>query len=302
LMTGKLIGGVSAALLTPRLEDESVDVPGLRALVSFLMEKGVRSYAVNGATGEFCLTTPDQLALILQTVEEVSGGRAQVVCGVGAAGIAGTMRLVRVAERAKVKGLLLPMPYFFPYEQGDLEVFCRTVAGGTGLPILLYNLPQFTSGLEFETVGRLIAEVPNIVGIKDSSGSLEILRGLKGRGVDATCVVGNDSVFAQGLAEGVCDAVISGVACVLPEVLLALNGRRDDFSAAQALLGEFIAELKGFPTPWGLKWVAEARGVIPARMAQPVSVERTEAALRLKKWVRAWLPKALDSLHSPLSR
>jgi len=300
-MKAKLMERVSAALLMPRLEDESVDVPALRALVTFLMEKGVLSYAVNGATGEFCLTTPEQLALVLETVAEVSGGAAQVVCGVGAGGIGGTLKMVRVAEKANVAGILLPMPYFFPYEQGDLEAFCRGVAVRTSLPILLYNLPQFTSGLESETVRRLIGEVPNIVGIKDSSGSLEILRDLRRYGVEATGIVGNDSVFAEGLKEGVCDGVISGVACVLPEILLGLYRLRRDpngaeFARTAGLLDEVIAELNRFPTPWGLKWMAEARGILNARFALPVSSERAESAVRMKEWASSWLPEALKAL------
>ena len=54
----------------------------------------------------------------------------------------------RIAEDAGVKALLLPMPYFFPYEQGDLEQFSRSVAAATSLPVLVFNLPQFTSGLQ----------------------------------------------------------------------------------------------------------------------------------------------------------
>jgi 4-hydroxy-tetrahydrodipicolinate synthase len=299
-MTEKVIHGVSAAVLTPRLEDDSVDVAALRALMSFLIDKGISSFAINGATGEFCLTTPEQLEVILQTVSEVSGGKAEVVCGVGAAGLAGVRKLVRVAESARVNALLLPMPYFFPYEQNDLEIFCRSVAESTALPILLYNLPQFTSGLQSETVRRLITEVANIVGIKDSSGSLEILRDLRRHEVEATCIIGNDSVFALGLQEGVCDGAISGVACVLPEVIRALYAERerqqaDRFSNTARLLDEFIAQLNCFPTPWGLKWAAEARGITPARFALPVAKEREAESVRFRAWLRDWLPAALGA-------
>jgi 4-hydroxy-tetrahydrodipicolinate synthase len=299
-MTEKVVHGVSAAMLTPRLEDDSVDVAALRTLMSFLLDKGVSSFAINGATGEFCLTTPEQLEVILQTVSEVSGGEAEVVCGVGAAGLAGVRKLVRVAESARVKALLLPMPYFFPYEQNDLEIFCRSVAESTALPILLYNLPQFTSGLHSDTVHRLITEVPNIVGIKDSSGSLDILRELRQHEVEATCIVGNDSVFALALQEDVCDAVISGVACVLPEIILGLYAERKRSDSARfgdtaRMLNEFIAQLNCFPTPWGLKWAGEVRGIVPARFALPVAKEREAESVRFRAWLRDWLPAALGS-------
>jgi len=296
-MAAKLISGVYAALLTPRFADDRVDVEGLRGLVQFQIGKGIRSFAMNGATGEFCLTSAEQLRTVLVTVQEASGGTAEILCGVGAAGSAGAKVLAAVAQEAGVKGLLLPMPYFFPYQQEDLELFCREIAANTSLPILLYNLPQFTSGLEKETVRRLIVEVPNIIGIKDSSGSLEILRDLTAHGVDACRIVGNDSALAAAMQEGVCDGVVSGVACALPEVIQSLYGeagRTDsaEFARASGLLDEAIVQLNDFPTPWGLKWMVEARGLGTARFAMPVTAHRREQAKRMMEWLRGWLPGA----------
>ncbi|MCU1321972.1 MAG: hypothetical protein JWM43_1621 [Acidobacteriaceae bacterium] len=251
---------------------------------------------MNGATGEFCLTTPEQLRTILATVQQASAGKAEILCGVGAAGVVQARELASIAEHAGVKGLLLPMPYFFPYQQEDLELFCREVATSTQLPILLYNLPQFTSGLEKETVRRLIVEVPNIIGIKDSSGSLEILRDLTQHGVDACRIVGNDSALAPALCEAVCDGVVSGVACALPEVILEIyqsEPESADFVRVDALLREFIAQLDPFPTPWGLKWAAEARGILRATFSQPITEHRTEQHMALNAWLAEWLPAAL---------
>jgi 4-hydroxy-tetrahydrodipicolinate synthase len=302
-MINKVVHGVTAAVLTPRLEDETLDISALRVLVRFLLEKGVSSFAINGATGEFCLTTPDELSLMLQLVNEVSEGQAQIICGVGAANAAGTLKLIRIAERSKVKAVLLPMPYFFPYEQQDLEIFCRTVAESTSLPVLLYNLPQFTSGLHSETVERLIREVPNIIGIKDSSGSLEILRNLVLHKVDANCIIGNDSVLAQALLENVCDGVISGVACVLPELILALYAQSDradssEFLAAAEFLNELIVQLNLFPTPWGLKWMAQGRRLFPAHIGLPISRERREMSQRMMAWLFNSLPTIMESIYS----
>src|SRR6202795_4859949 len=221
-MGEKLVRGVSAAVLTPRLADGSVDAPSLRKLLEFLLDRGISSFALNGATGEFCITTPTQLRTLLSTAKEVAGNAAEFLCGVGAPDTGGSIVLARIAQDAGVKGLLLPMPYFFPYQQGDLEQFSRSVAAAVSLPVLLYNLPQFTSGLQKETVHTLITEVPNIIGIKDSGGSLEILGHLSEQRVDACRIVGDDSVLSAALRAKVCDGVISGVACVVPELTLAL--------------------------------------------------------------------------------
>ena len=298
-MSDKQFRGVYAALLTPRLEDGSLDLQAFRSLLKWLGDRNMRRFAVNGATGEFCLTTPDQLQQLLAVVREVCGDSAEILCGVGAAGLAGVQALTRVAEDAGVQGLLLPMPYFFPYSQDDLTAFCIAVAAATRLPILLYNLPQFTSGLESATVCDLVRRVTNLVGVKDSSGSLEIVSALTEQVPDACRIVGNDSALAAALRGGVCDGVVSGVACALPEVISALYEAAPaspQFAEHSAMLDAFIEQLNPFPTPWGLKWAAEERGVLQARFAQPVSTEREQAAKAFRTWLRDWLPSTPASL------
>jgi 4-hydroxy-tetrahydrodipicolinate synthase len=292
-MNNKLVRGVSAAVLTPRLADGSVDAPSLRKLLAFLQSKGISSFALNGATGEFCITTPAQLRTLLATAKEATGDSAQFLCGIGAADSAQSMRLARIAQDAGVKGLLLPMPYFFPYLQGDLEQFCRSLAASVSIPVLLYNLPQFTSGLQKETVHTLISEVPNIIGIKDSSGSLEILRHLTEHGIDACRIVGDDSVLSAALSAGVCDGVISGVACVVPELILGLYAREKhlesaEFSTYAQVLDQFVEQLSAFPTPWGLKWIAQAREILEPTFPLPLSPARAAQGKRLELWFQSW--------------
>jgi 4-hydroxy-tetrahydrodipicolinate synthase len=292
-MNNKLVRGVSAAVLTPRLADGSVDAPSLRKLIEFLLNKGISSFALNGATGEFCITTPAQLRTLLATAKEAGGDSAQFLCGVGAADSAQSVLFARIAEDAGVKGLLLPMPYFFPYQQGDLEQFCRSLADSVSIPVLLYNLPQFTSGLQKETVRTLISEVPNIIGIKDSSGSLEILRHLTEHGVEACRIVGDDSVLSAALSAEVCDGVISGVACVVPELILGLYAREKhlesaEFSTYAQVLDQFVEQLSAFPTPWGLKWIAQARAILEPTFPLPLSPARVAQGKRLELWFQSW--------------
>jgi 4-hydroxy-tetrahydrodipicolinate synthase len=257
-------------------------------------------FAVNGATGEVCLTSPAELRTMLSTVRAAGEGKARILCGVGGAGAAQCIELARVAESEQVEGLLLPMPYFYPYAQEDLDLFCRIVAGATRLPALLYNLPQFTSGLDKETVRSLIREVPNIVGIKDSSGSLEILRYLTQHDVQGCRIVGNDAVLAPALREGICDGVVSGIAGVVPEAILALYARKDQiesegFALAARRIEEFVEHINVFPFPWGLKWVAEARGILRATFSLPVTQHRLEQRQQLVAWFAAWSDKGLPS-------
>ena len=271
------------------------DLQALQSLLLWLQERGVHRFAVNGATGEFCLTTPDQLEGLLTTVRATCGASTEILCGVGAASLSGTRALMRVAESMGVQGLLLPMPYFFRYDQEDLAAFSTAAAAATTLPILLYNLPQFTTGLEVSTVCDLVQQVANIVGVKDSSGSLEIASALAERAPEACRIIGNDSALAAALRTGVCEGVVSGVACVLPELITALYRAAPGsqaFAAHHAVLDTFIEQLNDFPTPWGLKWAAEERGLLRARFGQPVSPARERAAQTFRTWLRQWLPNA----------
>ncbi len=306
-MSNVEFSGVFAALLTPRNAEGGVDGPALRNLVHFLMRSGISSFVVNGATGEFCLTSPAQLRTMLSTVKAAGECAARILCCVGAPGATQAIELARVAESEAVEGLLLPMPYFFPYEQEDLDLFCRTVAGSTSLPVLLYNLPQFTSGLATETVRVLVTEVPNIVGIKDSSGSLDILRYLTQHGVRANRIVGSDAVLAPAMREGICDGVVSGIAGVLPETILALYTLKDQlaspgFAWAARRIHEVVEHVEMLPYPWGLKWIAEARGILQATFSLPITPHRLEQKERLVAWFADWVDerpaaKVLPAVH-----
>ena len=141
------VQGVYAAVLIPRLPDGGLNERGFRAILEFLRGQGLTKIVVNGATGEYCLTTAPELARMLAICSETMP-QGEVLCSIGAAGLAGCLELGRVAIDAGVSGLLLPMPYFFPYSQEDLYAFCAAVAAQLYAPILLYNLPRFTTNQE----------------------------------------------------------------------------------------------------------------------------------------------------------
>jgi 4-hydroxy-tetrahydrodipicolinate synthase len=291
-MWHSLLDGVSAAVLTPRTETDSVAEEQFRQNLDFLLARGIRSFALNGATGEFCLTTPAQLERILANVSAITAFDGQFVVGVGAAGYTTTIELGRMAADAGAKAVLLPMPYFFPYEQADLRAFVTRVADALSIPVLLYNLPQFTSGLAPETSLALIREHGNVAGIKDSSGSLDTLRLLTAEGVDSCRIVGSDSALGPALEEGVSDGVVSGVACVLPELIQRVfeagvsSPDSAEFRAANDQLEAFIEKINLLPVPWGLKIVSEERQLGPATFAVPVAPERQQQMEQLRVWYR----------------
>ncbi len=213
------------------------------------------------------------------------------VTGIGSGDERSTVQLGQLAQKAGAEAVLLPMPYFFPYSQPDLTATCEAVAAALDVPVLLYNLPQFSTGLQPETTLDLIRRCPTIVGIKDSSGSLDILRLLAETDVPARKIVGNDTVIRAALLEGVCDGAISGVACVLPELLArifevsaATSSPSEEFDRLCATLDLFIAQLDRLPTPWGLKVLAEVRGFGPPNFPLTLAGSRQEEVSALRNW------------------
>lgn len=288
-----LIHGVYAAIFTPRHEDGSLNRDVLRAESEFLMHAGVDGLVMNGATAEYPLARESEFAEIAGIVSEAAGA-GRFLASIGGPDVNGSIRNGRLAMEAGAKALLLPAPIFFQYGQQDVEAYARHIAGALKAPMLLYNLPQFANGYEPETAGRLISREGPIVGIKDSSGQLDILRLLTKRGPEGISrIIGNDQVFADARREGICDGVVSGVAGALPELLLFLGRAdlaidRETFDAAAGLLAELIEKLNQFPVPWGLKFIANRRGLGPMGSALPVTDSRRVQAEQLGEWLEEW--------------
>lgn len=288
-----LVHGVYAALLTPRHADGSLNYEVLRAEAEFLMAAGVDGLVMNGATAEYPLARECEFEKVLGVVSEVAG-KQRFLAAIGGTDATGSIRNGHLAMEAGAKALLLPAPLFFRYQQEDVEAFARYVAGELKAPTLLYNLPQFSNGYDVGTADRLIHAEGPIVGIKDSSGSLEILRMLTKRGADGISrIIGNDSAYVQARREGICDGVVSGIAGALPELLLLLgradlNAEAGTFDAAAGLLAELIEQLDAFPTPWALKFIAERRGFCPMGSSLPITDARRAQAETLSAWVEAW--------------
>lgn len=287
-----VIHGAYAAVLTPRDVNGALDETRFRNWLSFLVERGIAGFAINGATGELCRTTDAEFDRLMAITAEVASGKAKFLASVGSTTCDRAIAMGKVAAKRGADALLLPMPYFFPYSQDDIAAFCRAVAAATDVPILLYNLPSFTTPLEPETSLALIRECESIIGIKDSSGSLDTLRLLTSEGVEACRIAGSDRIVSEALASEVCDAVVSGPGCVFPELVVGLfasaqGGQEARFQELSARLDSILDQIEKFPVPWGLKILAECRGLADATFALPLSAERRKQSAELRAWYQA---------------
>ncbi|VTR94605.1 dihydrodipicolinate synthase : 4-hydroxy-tetrahydrodipicolinate synthase OS=Pelosinus fermentans JBW45 GN=dapA PE=3 SV=1: DHDPS [Gemmata massiliana] len=166
--------GIIPPVVTPMTTDQEVDLPGLRKHIDLMLARGVHGIFVLGTTGEFyALDEHEKQQVVAAAIAHV-GGRSPVFAGTGAETTREVIRLTKMAEKEGAAGVSVITPYFIKPNQAELFDHFRRIAESTALPVVLYNNPATCGGLsiEPETVARL-AEVPNIIGIKDSSGDLQ---------------------------------------------------------------------------------------------------------------------------------
>ena len=173
-MAGRF-GAVGTAMVTPFRGDHSLDLDAARALTAHLLDHGTESVVVAGSTGESPTLTHREKLDLFRAVIDAARGKGKVICGTGTYDTAETLELSREAEELGADGLLLVTPYYNkPPQRGLVEHF-RRVANAVELPIVAYNIPGRTGiRIEHDTLLR-IAEVSNIVGVKDSTGDFQAI-------------------------------------------------------------------------------------------------------------------------------
>ena len=153
---GLKLEGVLAAVVTPnRPGTLEPDFTGLLDLMDMVAAGGVDSICLMGSTGEFVnYSNADRMRALYLAVKR---SKVPLVAGVGHTTLRGAVELAEDAVGAGASGLLLMPPYFFPYQQPEVEAYCLAFARevGNALPILLYSIPQFTSPLGIGTAKRL---------------------------------------------------------------------------------------------------------------------------------------------------
>ncbi len=294
-------------MLLPRDDDGRPDWGAFARNAQFLMRVGIGGICVNGATGEYAGASADERREAVRLARAIAGEPRLVLSGIGAARWTEVLDLAHDAENAGADALLLPPPHFFNYAPGDLEELYRRTVPELRVPALIYNLPAFTGSLDAALATRLICEVEGIAGVKDSSGELGLLEALTlADGLSAARFVGHDGVLIEALNRGLCDGIISGVAGVVPELTMALwqcaeQSESGLFADLGTRLTTLLRRLDEFPAPWGLKFIAELRGLGPAGFALPLSAERRRQADAFQSWFSSWWEAGRETIAQALA-
>jgi 4-hydroxy-tetrahydrodipicolinate synthase len=168
-------GAVVTAMVTPFRRDHSLDLDGAQSLATHLLDHGTDAIVVAGSTGESPTLSHREKLDLFRAVIEAAGDAGGVICGTGTYNTAETIELSREAQELGADGLLVVTPYYSkPPQRGLLEHFTQ-VASAVDLPVIAYNIPGRTGiRLEHGTLLQM-AEVPNIVAVKDSTGDFQAI-------------------------------------------------------------------------------------------------------------------------------
>ncbi len=196
-------GRVLTAMVTPFDEAGAVDYARAEALAKRLADGGSDGIVVAGTTGESPTLSDDEKVRLVRTVKGAVAGRAGVVAGTGTYDTKHSIHLTGEAKRAGADGILLVNPYYNRPSQDGLYAHFRAIAESTPLPCILYNIPGRTGvNAAPETIARL-AEIPNIVAVKEASGNLDQASEIRRRTPESFQIYsGDDSLTLPILAVG----------------------------------------------------------------------------------------------------
>src|SRR5690606_12949852 len=202
-MTDVQFGRLVTAMITPFTPDGAVDWRRVTELVEHLIRTGTETLVVAGTTGESPTLTHEEKLELFRRVSRQADGRVKVIAGTGSNNTEASIRLTKEAEEAGVDGVMLVGPYYNKPSQEGLFRHFQAIGEATSLPVMLYDGPGRTGmNISVETVDR-VAEMDNVVAIKEASGDLSQVTELTSRVPDRVAVYsGDDKLLLPVLAVG----------------------------------------------------------------------------------------------------
>lgn len=280
------IRGIIPPVATPMQGNEDLDLPRLKWFLDHLIAEGVHGVFVLGTNSEFYALDEREKQQVIATAVEHVRGRVPVFAGTGAETTREAVRLTKMAEKEKADGVSVITPYFISPNQQELFDHYRRIAENTSLPVILYNNPSTCGGvkIDVDTVARL-AQIPNILGIKDSSGDLqntiEYIRVVPDR---FAVMQGRDTLIYPALIFGARGSV-PATANIAPRLAVEIfeafqRGDHAAAKAAQLRLNPVRISLTLGTAPGGVKAALAllGRSIGPSRSpVAPLSPEKQQA-------------------------
>jgi len=256
-----MLSGSLVAIVTPMLADGALDLPRLKSLIDWHVAEGTDGIVIVGTTGESPTVDVEEHCQLIEAAVKFTAGRVPVIAGTGGNSTREAIELTRFAKKAGAGYALSVVPYYNKPMQEGLYLHYKAIAESTDLPLILYNVPGRTvADLANDTVIRL-SQVPNIVGIKEATSSIDRVTDLMKRVRKDFLVFSGDDVTALSYMLMGAHGVISVTANVAPRLMhemcvAALAGRhREAIAINDRLLGlhkNLFLESNPIPVKWAL--------------------------------------------------
>ena len=287
--------GSGVALVTPFNTDFTIDFDALRKLVRYQIENGTDFLVVQGTTGESPTLSQEEKIQVLQTVIDENKGKLKIVYGVGG------NNTLEIGEKFKlipagVDGILSVSPYYNkPTQQGIIQHFTY-LASCTNLPIILYNVPGRTGSNMLPSTTLKLAEIPNIVAVKEASGNMEQIMEIIRLRPDGFGVLSGDDALTMPLIAAGADGVISVVANAFPKLFgeMVHASLEESLPIARKAHYELMHVTKLFfeeGNPGGVKVSLSDQGIMNEAMRLPLVAVSDELRNRIQaetKRILSW--------------
>jgi 4-hydroxy-tetrahydrodipicolinate synthase len=271
-----MLKGSLVAIVTPMHADGSLDLASLRSLLDFHIEQGTDGIVVVGTTGESPTVDFEEHCLLIRTTVEQVAGRIPVIAGTGANCTREAIELTRQAKNAGADACLLVAPYYNRPSQEGLYQHFKAIAEAVDIPQILYNVPGRTGcDISNDTTLRLAA-IPNIVGIKDATGSIERGTDLLLRAPRDFAIYTGDDATALALMLLGGHGVISVTANIAPKLMheMCVAAFSNNLEVARDINRRlFPLHQKLFieANPIPVKWVLNEMGLIGPGLRLPLT-------------------------------
>ena len=271
-----MITGSIVALVTPMHDDGAVDYETLRKLVDWHVAEGTDAIVAVGTTGESPTLDVDEHLEVIRKVIEYAKKRVPVIAGTGANSTVEAIEWTEAARAAGASACLLVTPYYNKPPQEGLYQHYRKIAETVSVPIILYNVPGRTGCDMLPATVKRLAEIPNIVGLKEAHGTIQRIQELLALKLrkDFTLLSGDDATACESILLG-CRGDISVTANVAPKLMhemcaAAMKGDRARATELDAKLQPLHKHLFVEPNPIPVKWALREMKRIPGGIRLPL--------------------------------
>ena len=278
------IRGSIVALITPMLDDGSVDYPALRKLIDWHIAEGTDCIGVVGTTGESPTVSVEEHCEIIRVSVEQSAGRVPIMAGCGANSTKEAIELAQFAKKVGADCQLQVVPYYNKPTQEGQYLHFKAIAEAVDLPVILYNVPgRSVADMAHETVLRL-ASVPGVIGIKEATGNIERAQWLIKEAPEGFSIYSGDDPTAVALMLCGGHGNVSVTANVAPRLMheLCIAAVAGDVQAAMAIQLKLLPLHKALfaePNPIPVKWAVSRMGLCKKAIRLPLTAF-TEAGQR----------------------